>query len=234
MKPFTTPLKWMALAFVFSMIVSGCSSVSPTVSLGDASCRIPCWYGLAPGKTTFDEALSVVKSLRFVSSDSLKTDSSTPGQEPYIYWLFANELAGQGVVFFDTHKRIQEIRLNTRGLTLGSVIDAFGSPKTIWANITPVVDNFDFGPHYNLGLYFPQGIYIEIADKAKGDLKTVTQDITRDLNVDSIYLFAPTDLETFLGQITESPSNQARLDYIRARLQPWPGFGKDVVHVTWP
>jgi hypothetical protein len=230
----------MGVALSLLLLSVACVSTSPEIYLGDATCVIPCWYGLTPGKTTFEEAQTVIQSLPFVATDSIEIGpphfgpNSPPSQSVYIYWQFTGGAVGQGVIFFGEEERIQEIRLDTRGVTLGPVIDSFEAPEIIWASITPMIDNFDSGPHYNLSLYFPKGVFVEVSDRTKGDLTGVTQDVTRELNVSSIHLFAPTDLETFLTEVTNSPYKPSNMDYIRERLQPWPGFGKDVIHVSWP
>jgi hypothetical protein len=228
MKLLRTLIKWLAIAFTFALIISACVSTSQEIYLGGNFCSIPCWYRLTPGQTTFEEALTIVKYLPFVSYSDYVQPTST-----YISWHFTGEVFARGVITFDANRRIQEIELYPSGLTLGPVIDTFGSPETIWARLMwPRLTNFDPEQPYYLALYFPTGVLVEVADQTKDNPPGHMQDITRELNVYSIQLFAPTDLDTFLTKVSPVPiSNQAILDDVHKRLKPWPGFGKDVVQV---
>jgi hypothetical protein len=144
-------------------------------------------------------------------------------------WSFTGGAVGSGTLIFGNDAKIQRITLRTTGLDLGAVIDAFGPPETVWAGYSrsdaPSVS-------YYLALYFSEGTMVEVNDDPVGDLQRGKQDITRELKVDSIELFTPTKLEAFLGEILLY--DQPHLDYVLQHLQPWPGFGKDVIRIDPP
>jgi hypothetical protein len=71
-----------------------------------------------------------------------------------------------------------------------------------------------------------------VNDDPAGDLERGAQDITRELNVVTIRLFAPTTLETFLREIESY--DQGHIDRILNQLELWPGFGKDAVRIEPP
>ena len=172
------------------------------------------------------EAQTALQSLPFVSTASVETNAFEG--KVTISWRFTGEVAGHGGLVFDENGILQVIRIRTIGLLLGEVVDAFGIPEKIWADYFP-----GDGVDYNAYLYYPaKGVVIGTHDKPAGDPLSGTERITRDLKVYQIQFFASSDIRTFLEEIDQR--SQDNVNYILAHLQPWPGFGDNVIRVEFP
>jgi len=219
-------MRQTTMTLILLLFLMGCVSQSPEIFLGDATCALPCWYGLTPGKTTVAESQTILKSLPFVSSASIET--ITLQGVTSIRWSFTGGAIGNGILVFDKDQRIQEIRLRTTGLHLGTVIDSFGSPNSVWADYFP-----GERIHYGLSLYYPhQGVVVTTDDQPNSDPSKGMERITRDLQVSLVQFYAPMSAEAFLRDIeNRSPEN---VNYILNHLQPWPGFGDNVIDIESP
>lgn len=214
--------KVIVLFGLLSALMS-CTNISrnPQAAIGDATCALPCWYGLSPGNSTLAQSETILRSLSFVfQPPRIQTD--------YIDWSFTDEISGQGGLIFQ-NGMLKTIRLEISGLDLGTAIDKFGLPEQVFPNYQSGVG----GVQYSLTLYYPaHGIMIETYDKPQGVLKRGREDITRSLAVCEIDLFVPSSLKDFLNDREAGYGSQERIDYILQYLQPWPGFGKDVVRIS--
>lgn len=210
--------------FLLVSVLASCTSQNPEIFLGDEACSIPCWYGLTPGQSTVAESQTILQSLPFVSSTSIET--TTFRGVTSTRWSFVGEVAGGGTLIFDEEERIQEVRLRPLGLPLGMAIDVLGDPEEVFASYVPGET-----AGYHLTLYYPtKGLVVETYDQPKGPLDRGVERITRDLNVSLIQFYIPSDdIRTLL---LNRPQDKA--DYILAHLQPWPGFGDDVIKIELP
>lgn len=207
-----------------TFLIIGCTTtVAPHIYLGDkAICELPCWYGIVPGRTSADESVNILHTMAFIESDSVKRVNV--GGSTDVSWRFTANAFGH--VIFEDDKLIK-MSIAPTGLLLGNVIDQIGTPDSISAGYEPaeIVG-------YSLTLYYPhKGIVVRVLDRVKGGL-TEPQRITQDLNVSEIQLFVPTTIEGFLTTVAGQPKNN--VDHLMGRLQPWPGYGDDVVRVTSP
>lgn len=155
------------LSISFSIFISSCrrSLQNPTIiptpiedpSLIDKSwltgnpCKAPCWYGLVPGESSFEDALSVVDTLPFiVSSDDIYSIkqyySETQIQE--IYYFKCKEPKGANCVLLSfVEDTLVEIYLVTNFfITFSDVVGQIGAPDYLWAGpVTPEIINCDVG-----------------------------------------------------------------------------------------
>lgn len=213
---------YLTILLLLCLLLGGCNTRTQEIFLNKTECKTPCWYGLTPGQTTSADSQSILAGLSFVSTQSLKTDSD------YFFWRFTDTASGQGRLYFDVDSKVQKIVLNPDGLILGPVIDFFGEPEHIWAYYLP-----GNGVTYALTLYYAsQGIVVEVRDKPHNATSMGSESVTRDLRVSEIKFFTPTSLENLLKNI-ESWSLD-NVSYIQSRLQPWPGFGENVVRIEPP
>jgi hypothetical protein len=107
--------------------------ITPDAELMDVSlltcepCEPPCWYGLVPGESTFDEAWEVLPGLPFIKPTTIER----LGRE-FIYWDNAFEdgsLMMGGSIHFDDDGRIESISLRVEYyLELQELIILYGEP----------------------------------------------------------------------------------------------------------
>jgi hypothetical protein len=213
------------ITFFFMLLLTSCLSQSSGLVLGNATCAAPCWYGLTPGKTTVAQAEAVLRSLPFVSSGSIKTNTSFGVTD--ISWVFGDKVAGVGILTFSTQGIASEIRLNPRGLQLGEVIDAFGAPERIWVAHLPSNDGTML---YQMLLFYPSlGITVRVIGEPNNVSGNNMERIVRDLQVDQIQFYQSMSIEAFLTSIAQH--SKENVQYYLDRLQPWPGFGEDVIQI---
>lgn len=218
-------MKKLSLFLCLVLLLAGCSSRVPGIFLGDARCSAPCWYGLSPNRSTPEEALSILRSLPFVSQSSIQIDLYINPSD-YVFWQFTGDASGEGRLYFDSQGKLYRIVLTPLGLNLGTVIDTLGVPEKIW----PVYRREPSGPFYHLTLFYPeQGTIVEIVEKARNNSGNGKEDISRELNIGQIDFFAPTSIQHYLTQIARQ--EQVYTEDVIKHLEAWPGFGKGVVHV---
>jgi hypothetical protein len=183
---------------------------------------------LTPGKTTIAESEDVLRSLSFVSVTSIETSASFGVTSTS--WIFKEGVAGRGRLVFDAQGQVSEIRLNTRGLRLGMLIDAFGSPDRIWAAHTLSNDGIII---YQMLLFYPNsGIAASVVAEPGNVPGQNRERITRDLLVDQVQFYEPMSVEAFLKSIDQRSQENVR--YLLDHLQPWPGFGDSVIDIESP
>ncbi len=213
------------LLIFLTFLMVGCGSRNPEIFLGDSTCALPCWYGLQPDKTNLAESQAILAHLPFVDQQSIKIDTYRQGPD-YLFWRFTDEAVGQGRLYFAGNGALQKIDLRPMGLDLGKAIDVFGEPESVLAFSLPPAGDSNFG----LTLYSPaKGIVVEVRDKSRRQPNARAESITRDLTVTDIFLFAPTTLESYLEDV--DGRTQKDVDYLLPRLQPWPGFGDNVIQI---
>jgi len=210
----------LTLVSVFSL--AGCNVQEPSVYLGDDSvCPIPCWYGITPGRSTIEESVSTLNSLPFITG----TKTTTSKNVTDVFWRYRWITADGSIIFKDG--KLIVIRITPSDLSLGDVFNKLGSPESVSAWYEPG----DLVTYVVSLYYLDKGVVVIIADRPQGDLSD-PQRITKDLSVSQIHLFEPTDLGTFLKEI--SGKSEEYVVRVTEQLQPWPGFGDDVIHVNFP
>lgn len=125
----------------------------------NGGCQLPCWWGITPGKTTWDEARS---KLSIISSEMGPFIKAGLPAYDYSFDVPMN-VDPLGLGFFEPrlwvdHNTIYGINLNTgwiqKGVdySLSFVLKEFGKPNEIWIDLeTDVQDK----PHYELDLFYP-------------------------------------------------------------------------------
>jgi hypothetical protein len=109
------------------------------------------------------------------------------------------------------------------------VIDAFGSPDSVWTGYYTLDGNL----LYEVLLFYPDlGITVQVVDEPNNASSKNRERIARDLQVNQVQFYEPMNVEAFLTNIDHYSKEGTR--YYLDRLQPWPGFGEDVVRVELP
>jgi hypothetical protein len=211
------------------------STVSPTptrslwATLSPAAppepCAPPCWYGIIPGETSYDEALKIIASLPFVKDIRTREDDRST-------WIFWNANADSGspsqsdggvetegdlVTFtlIEPFPRYPEpcVARPAPKLTAGDVVKQYGPPEVAWPTFTGVEVIY-----FEVGLWYPER---GVAFYASG---------TFDPNRECLYQDSP----IYRGEFTIPMTLDEYIDYrfspsyrgeFADELVPWPGFG---------
>ena len=210
------------------LALAGCTSRNPKLFFGDGQCNVPCWYGLTPNRTTLSEAPGILKSLPIVNGQSVKTISFANPPKIDVGWDFTGDTIGHGYLYFDANNSLERIKIVPDGLSLGAVVDFWGNPSSVWA----VYHHDPGGLYYFLTIFYPErGLSVEtIGHQLSHKSSTGNEDVTRDMIVSEINLYDPSrGVEYYFTQ--ELFASQATAQSYIKQLLPWPGFGKDAIHV---
>ena len=209
MKPISSPF---ILVFIL-LVLSSChpKQVDENI-LGTELCSPPCWRGIIPGTTTKTE---VVETLAQWKLDGTGTWSELPED---IRWLDNN---GERYKYLHVKDDIiQYIRFEVDATKLQYVIDNYGSPDSI--SIHQCVDCLGYG----ISLNYPNSGLIFMAESQRmSEMKRLFMDeyeITPEMNVNSVYFLAPSDISTMFQIFCET---EECVNRELQRLHAWPGFG---------
>lgn len=187
------------------------------------ACAPPCWYGIIPGETSFDEALGIIASLPFAGNiRTFEQNRST-----WIAWFARTKLDSPyqrdglvetkgglvtSIVIFPFPRLT---RYNggspAAGLAAGDVVEQHGPPDVAWPIIYGVEDLW-----FEVGLWYP--------DQGVAYYATGVLDPGR-------YCLDP-DSQVFRGEFSVPMTLDEYIDYrfspfteLAQELVPWPGFG---------
>ena len=180
-------------------------NLKDTWLIGTEDCRPPCWNGIIPGDTTFEEALNVIQSLGFINN---KGEIRVGEDESYIYWYRGDS---KKVKIYLYENKVILMRLDKLSrLDLGSVVDHFGEPD----GYTVFIDDLGgivevFYPNY--GLVFEMNLEVE-------------DSITQDLRVWQFWILSPEDPEYFYASYIDNQD---------IMYDQGPGFIKELIYYEW-
>jgi hypothetical protein len=143
--------------------------------IGNKNCKLPCWAGITPGKTNWDEAVFVLHPMQSVAKLEILTDEeSIYGKANAIFWSFySGEFKINGT--FLTRSNISLIRMdydsfsNTtpsyslplpERFSLQSVLTEYGVPSMVFI-YTFIHDEQGPLPFQILLIYHERQFYIE-------------------------------------------------------------------------
>jgi hypothetical protein len=110
----------------------------------NGGCRLPCWWGLTPGITTWDEARQFLEQFSSIEKASFNI-STQPGATPYVVYFpspFGDHSDGALITVFDNI--IQTIRIEPEtaqlAFTLDQLLSDYGVPTSVLLRQTTVYD----------------------------------------------------------------------------------------------
>jgi hypothetical protein len=136
----------------------------------NGGCELPCWWGITPGETTWEEARSKLSLLGLYSVTSRKN------QVGLIEYEFKVPLSFDSLGYISPTLTIREgivtsIGLNSRWVSrrlnysLAGFLKKLGKPKEIWLSIFP--ESMD-QPHYDISLFYSdKGVMVYAIGKAR-------------------------------------------------------------------
>ncbi len=150
----------------------------------NGGCELPCWWGITPGMTTGEKALSILAPLAQVRISEWEDGLFSYGVSakfPSAPDPFKNFMAS----FFVKDNIVIAIRITADDVepkfdySLAGILNAFGQPDQIWFKI--ITDTMNGRPHFDYNLFFAsRGINIFINENATIELnfvKVCPQDI---------------------------------------------------------
>jgi hypothetical protein len=192
--------------------------------LGSENCRPPCWEGIIPDETSYEEALSIVDNLLTSNTEgSFKVGYYVGGK--YIHWYGGIKGTSQEnhVGIFFQHNLVSIMRLDfheTGNIDLGSLINHFGTPH-----------GYDYGYDRNVfcvDTYFPNHGLVAESVKITGR-KEVEETISEDMEITKVFFLAPDDPGIFNIKSFEYRNSHLNTASLQVpEYYSWEGFGVSV------
>lgn len=137
----------------------------------DVACEAPCWNGITPGQTTWDEGIE------FIQNEALFTNVET-AEDPdssakVIRWqVIGSQISSPNSLYTDDGEVVAQINLiDLSPYSLGEVIDAQGEPTYAIGNVTQ-------NSQVILNLFYPEklmGVIVFVTSTEAGSLSETTQ-----------------------------------------------------------
>ena len=184
------------------------SPITHPFLIGTEECRPPCWEGIIPGETTFEEALDFLRDSEFVSDEGW---IEIKYEKPSLHW-YRGDGVGATIRFYENKVILIGFWFNygKRIFDLGSMVNHFGEPDGYTVG-------FDEG-FYAITVFYPDIGLVIVAFQDWGD------PISQDMPVAKFYFLSPEDPVNF-------PSifhHYLKLSNPRIREQQyinWAGYG---------
>jgi hypothetical protein len=211
-------------------LVSGCSCTpeQDTSLLTGGLCEVPCWHNITPGISDEDTVRAQLRDSPFVKKGTLQYDSTE--QEGVLLAMFAwRDQGGDYNRIYLRDGKVLRIKIEIDyDLTLGEVVDKYGSPEYVYAYTRDGLNYLVSLSYLDLGLEVNSYTYSPDADKY-----IVSKDIgivSKDLKVEDVTYFSPTSLRGLLEEVLLlSPDG---VEYHMTNRHEWTGF--DQVKLAQP
>ncbi len=117
--------------FILSIfVITNCGTNSPGLVLS-SDCKPPCWFGIEPGKTTENEAISKLKGTSIVEDNSILTHGNKwLIFDDIVYFNLKNKTV-TGEVFIINDKTVMIQFSGDLSITFSKAIEEFGEPTYI-------------------------------------------------------------------------------------------------------
>lgn len=142
-------------------------------------CRPPCWEGITPGQTSFNDAVELLKKNPATTMVQISEGSD---KKPFASWNWLNNLSSANIQL-NTNNGVIEARAGKSGtitkissrlpasFKLGEIIRVYGEPSHVWAT-------WEGNPHAGINdipavyfyvhlVYLPQGFKVYFWDNYK-------------------------------------------------------------------
>lgn len=155
------------------------SPITHPFLIGTEECRPPCWEGIIPGETTFEEARDFLRDSEFVSAEGwIKTQDDKSS----LIW-YRRDGDSAIIRFYENKVILINFRFRERIYDLGSMANHFGEPEGYTVG-------FDEG-FYSITVFYPNIGLVIGARQEWGD------PISQDMSVEWFYFLSPEDPVNF-------------------------------------
>lgn len=131
-------VRFILLASLFTLIITACAPevrilsdklLQDTSVITDEPCAAPCWRGITPGETKWNDALAILEADETLTDLQIRTNSDT-GQIGAAWSVANGDRCCQ--MFTQDSETVDLIVLSTTpALTFGEIIDKYGEPEYI-------------------------------------------------------------------------------------------------------
>jgi hypothetical protein len=163
----------------------------------NAGCRLPCFWGITPGKTTYESVLNFLKTFTMILG---VTDA--PGNIRILYSQipFTEHLGTVDHSYIFKNNVVDEIQAYNYDLApafyMPAFLETYGQPKEVW--ISTYREEEQNSRPFLVDLFYPdQGILMEYSGGKITDLGDRLQNCLEEMNSPFIYLWAPDQEMTF-------------------------------------
>jgi hypothetical protein len=187
--------------------------------LSDKTCQAPCWRGITPGHSTYQETLAILSSLPEAKADSL-TENHVDEHRSNIWLDFSPGVRELGVRIYFEDQIVLAIKFDIRGaVTAAQTIERTGKPEWVIAEL-----GCADAPWLDVGLLNrTTGVYITYFDGYF--LPGKRAEIQPGSPVSEVTYFEPSLFDKLLNSriILQSMETPATFS---SNLKPWSGYGE--------
>jgi hypothetical protein len=221
MKSFLKSVGWIVLFFVVATgILYGLRNINrkPSVLLTDTVCQAPCWAGIRPGKTTYQQVNGYLSKVETIDQTTINENFNKDGSIKSVFWYFARPGEDSAGSVYFTKDQVTTISILTIGsLNLVDIIEKLGPPVEYWSEIGTGEDR----EYADVFLLYPEkGVCLNLVIDVSGSSKTVT--IKEKTPIYRVTYFDPKQYQDLIKTeliITVPYSIH------NGMFQTWPGYG---------
>ncbi len=197
---------WIISIFLACTTLVGCTPIKMS-TLMENFCALPCWNGVVPGETNYDDTLKEIEKMSWV--DSFEGNST----QLYVKIRDAKESSAQ--IFFSSN-RVSNIEILTEQWDMSEILGYFGEPDTY-------LSFYEMYERTNgqVFLYYPDDNFIIIINDVKFAPGTKNNFLSLNSEILGIILFPEDESISQFLQTTGLSSN-----FVSSNLHKWEGIGE--------
>jgi len=186
----------------------------PSVVAPEVSCAPPCWNGIIPGESTYDDVVSAMSRVEGIDPETM-TEGFVRDQAEYVSWSFAYPVPDSNGRIFFLDGKVAAILIGTYGsVELEEVLAWLGPPSRWWTHCTTELDI----TWRQTVLLWPEQGHAVVIDRDPPCLSGEWTPVATNDRVAQVIYFEPTTLRDVLQ--THSlfgPDSERAID----EAQPW-------------
>ena len=127
------------LLLILTYMISACNEkpvvVKPSAFIDDNTCAAPCWAGVNPGITTFNEAQELIDSSEYIT-DRGSTEYVVDKDRSQLRWFFPSSYSERYGTAHILNGIVQLIEFEyEHGPTFNDIVEQFGEPDKVSAMV---------------------------------------------------------------------------------------------------
>jgi hypothetical protein len=190
---------------------------SPRVGLLETSCQAPCWHGIVPGTTSFDDALELIEQIPGTYPRSIAVRDEGGGRKS-VRWVMRSGTNDFFVELSAADGTVSAVLLSLSGqVKLNELLSAYGEPQ-----ITGGFYGWGEGHWRKVFLLFDQGLAAVLGDE--GWPMTDTWRLRPSDEVRYLYFFEPESLQQLVQDDWLFVPLAPDVEALTAASGPWEGY----------
>lgn len=221
MKTFLKTVGWLVLFFAVALgLLYGLRNFNrePSVLFTNTTCEPPCWAGIQPGITTYQQIYARLNLVEQIDQTSIAENYNRDGSNESIFWYFSRPAEDSAGSIYLLNNQVSAISILTVGsLTLTGIIEKLGAPDQYWSEIG-VGENREYTDIFLL--YPEKGYCIELVIDLRDSSGSVT--VKEKTPVYRVTYFDPKLYQDLLKTklLITTPTKDRK-----GSFQAWTGFG---------